>query len=233
MEFYHEWKKNKDNTLISLDYAEKFLASHSESTIPFFQGSEDEIRVIVQFLKDEPIDIFFEVIKKKDFEEKIPPHLYPCFSNFYNGATRLNEILEFSPNGSNFVEIGYMLMESETQLARMKYGENHSKLAEVMSLVEIRPTRPAIVKNTALGKYLAYIPIQDKENVLKKLLLRNVVIQRIIRDAMQNQASYKNIAVNLKKSTAYRRRTSIKYLIEFILQGTSFEYLVSQIDWQV
>ena len=124
-------------------------------------------------------------------------------------------------------------MESETQLARMKYGENHSKLAEVMSLVEIRPTRPAIVKNTALGKYLAYIPIQDKENVLKKLLLRNVVIQRIIRDAMQNQASYKNIAVNLKKSTAYRRRTSIKYLIEFILQGTSFEYLVSQIDWQV
>ena len=231
--FYDEWLERRNSGTDDYDYISAFICSAEETVQPLFTGSNEELALIFAVLKMVPIEDFFHVVKIDNKERELTPADIPCFSTLKNGASRLNELLEFEPDGFTFSEAGYQLINAIKPIAQIKYGENHSKLAAMMNLVVISTNRPSIVKATPWGKYLTRYNWHAKKDVLRKLLLRNICIKTIISNALNGSASYQNIVKALSKSTAIRRRTSVKCLIKFVLSESKYEDVLYRIDWAV
>lgn len=232
-QFYENWYEKRNNGTDDSDFLIGFIRGTDESMQPLFEGSDTELATVFSVLKQVPIEAFLSVVQQEEIERELTPVDVPCFSTLENGASRLNELLEFEPEGLTFADAGYQLMNSVKPGARVKYGENHSKLAAMMTLVTISSNRPAIVRATRWGTYLTRYDWRSKEEVLRKLLLRDLCVKTIVKDALIGSATYRNAVRVLSTSTAIRRRTNVRCLIEFVLSGTDREEVLSRIDWEV
>ncbi len=233
MGFYYEWGQNMGTTKES-HYIYKFLRSDAESISPLLSGSMEEQEGIYKILTSTPIESFFECLMKMTSElPSLNSSQIPCFSNMEKGASRLNELLLFSKNGLTFEQIGYQLIKAKSNCAKIKYGENQAKLALMMSLVSFDKKRPIVVYPTAWGTYLTRFSFEEKKNVLKKLLLRNPCIQHILFLAFHGVVSYQKVVSFLSKTSIVRRRTSVKYLITFILNDTERKDILKNIEWKI
>lgn len=234
MNFYRTW-----NETISLNVDDTaFLSSFLDSSVPsldiLHNGSDEDISYFFDVMVKVTHLRMVDYIASANLDDSLNASVIPCFSTFDNGAVRLNELLEFAPSGLTYAEIGYQLTSTPNQLAQIKYGENHAKLAEKMSLVLIKSVpRPAMVTTTALGHYLTKFKIEDKFIFLQKLLLRDRCVQKIVHDAANGTAKYREIVETLSSSTAYRRRTSVKSVVEFALNCDETRALLEKIDWEM
>lgn len=231
--FYENWYKKRTNGTDDSDCLISFIKGTAESVQPLFEGSDTELATVFSVLKQVPIEDFLSVVQQEKVARELTPADVPCFSTLKNGASRLNELLEFEPDGLTFSDAGYQLMNSVKPGARVKYGENHSKLAAMMSLVTISSNRPAIVRATRWGTYLTRYNWCAKEDVLRKLLLRDLCVKTIVKNALIGSTTYRNAVQVLSTSTAIRRRTNVRCLVEFVLSGTDREEVLSRIDWEV
>ena len=232
MSFFSTWHDVRSLGIDDSAFIKNFIERSEISLAPLNDGSEQEIVDAMQLIMTLPETEIIRIISEEDDVPLLPPDV-PCFSTFSNGAVRINELLEFAPEGLTYAEIGYQLVGATNQLAQIKYGENHAKLASMMSLVTISDHRPANIKSTALGRYLVTVPYEEKASVLKKLLLRDPCVQAIIRAAIAGEAIYRKVVENLSDSTAYRRRTSVKCVIEFALDLPETKHLLNQIVWDL
>lgn len=233
MDFYSVWSEMRANGIEDNAAIISFLTGSESALAPLYNGTEQELEQVFTVLDSIPIEHFFDVIETLELERELVPADVPCFSNFENGASRLNELLEFEPDGLTFSDAGYQLMNSVKPGARVKYGENHSKLAAMMSLVTISNSRPAVVKATVWGEFLTRYDLKRKAGVLQKLLLRDLCVKTIVKSALQGPATYRDAVKALSLSTALRRRTNVKCLVEFVLSGTDREEVLSRIDWEM
>lgn len=233
MGFYRNWKEKGLTSPDSNEYLEKFLRSEPETLLALKSGDEEELQEAYDVLHATPISAFFHGLKCITDLPPLAPADIPCFSTMENGASRLNELLSFAPEGLTFSQIGYQLMNSVKDGAQKKYGENQSKLAALMSLVELSTTRPVVVKETAWGSFLTRYDYSDKKDVLKKLLLRDPCVQNLICRAFSGPVRYDDVVSFLKHSTKVRRRTNVRYLVTFILKESDHEIALSNIDWDV
>ncbi len=231
MSFYIEWLNCK-NTDTEKRYLEWFLRLNPESTKVFYEGTESDIAVAVAIINSVPVERYIEVIDEMQFDEEITSSQVPQFSEFKDGLFRVPELLEFAPEGLSFDELGYQLVKSQTYDAGRKYGENHSKLANIADLVEIHK-RPSNVVNTALGKYLLKFLPDEKVDILQRLLLRQCLIQRMIHESAEGILNYRDSVKNLSNETAKRRRNNVRILLEFVLKDSEDEKRLSNINWQV
>jgi len=231
--FYNEWLTKRENGNEDGKYIAMFVQGNPSATEPLLIGNDTELAVAFSVIKEVPIECFFDAVQAETLQRELIPADVPCFSTLENGASRLNELLEFEPDGLTFEEAGYQLMNSVKPGAKVKYGENHAKLAAMMSLVTISRNRPAIVKATPWGTYLTRYDWRSKEDVLRKLLLRDLCVKTIVKNALDGSTTYRNAVRALSTSTAIRRRTNVKCLVEFVLSGTDREEVLSCIDWEV
>ena len=231
MSFYIEWLENK-NTDVERRYLEYFLRSNDKTIEVFRNGDEASLGIAISVINSVPIEKYVEVIDKLNCEDDVVSAQVPQFSDFNDGVYRIPELLEFSPNGMTFEKIGYQLVKSATEGAGIKYGENHAKLASTMELVTIRK-HPSNVRSTALGKYLIKFIPDEKNELLKRLLLRQYLVQKMIKGSANDVLSYRWVVSNLSMATAIRRRNNVRILLEFVLKDSSEEKRLSNIDWQV
>jgi len=231
MSFYEEWIENK-NTDAEKRFIEYFLKLVPESTEVFHKGSDAELGTAISVINSVSIERYIAVIDSMDYDIQIEAAQVPQFSDFGDGIYRVPELLEFAPEGMTFEKLGYQLVKSSTEGAGIKYGENHSKLASTMELVEITK-RPSNVMSTALGKYLIRFMPDEKKEVLRRLALRQYIAQKIIYDAGHGMISYREEVNRLSVATAVRRRNNVRVYLEFILKDTPCEKRLSNIDWQV
>lgn len=233
MNFYTTWEEVRALGVVDEAFFESFLQGSDISVKLFIEGNREELSSAIKFLEDIPIERFVETIGRMDIDNELKTAAIPCFSSFLHGAVRLNELLEFAPKGLSYTDIGHQIMNSANPSAQLKYGENHAKLAEMMSLVIIDYHKPALVKTTALGHHLTAVPWLKKADFLRKLLLRNQCVQLLLRQAISGEAVYRDIANRLSESTAIRRRTNVKCFMEFILEPESVQYLLQNINWEI
>lgn len=231
--FYNEWLEIRKHREADVEYITAFIQGRTEAIEPLLSGTDSELATVFTVIKDVPIEAFFDAVQNDTTLRDLVPADVPCFSTLENGASRLNELLEFEPDGLTFEDAGYQLMNSVKPGAKVKYGENHSKLAAMMSLVTISRSRPAIVKATPWGTFLTRYDWRSKEDVLRKLLLRDLCVKTVVKNALNGSTTYRNAVRSLSKSTAIRRRTNVKCLVEFVLSGTDREEVLSRIDWEV
>ncbi len=232
MSFYSTWHDVRALGIDDSAFIKSFIERSDVSLSALNDGNEQDIATVIQLLVALPEKEIVRMISCKD-EITLLPADVPCFSTFSNGAVRLNELLEFAPEGLTYAEIGYQLVGAASQLAQIKYGENHAKLAAMMSLVTISDHRPANIRATALGHYLVALSYEEKAVVLKKLILRDPCIQAIVQAAVAGEANYRRVVENLSDSTAYRRRTSVRCAVEFALDLPEINNLLDRIIWDL
>lgn len=232
MSFYSTWHDVRALGIDDSAFIKSFIERSDVSLSALNDGNEQDIATVIQLLVALPEKEIVRMISCKD-EITLLPADVPCFSTFFNGAVRLNELLEFAPEGLTYAEIGYQLVGAASQLAQIKYGENHAKLAAMMSLVTISDHRPANIRATALGHYLVALSYEEKAVVLKKLILRDPCIQAIVQAAVAGEANYRRVVETLSDSTAYRRRTSVRCAVEFALDLPETNNLLDRIIWDL
>jgi hypothetical protein len=153
-------------------------------------------------------------------ENKMLSELIPQFSNFDDGAyTVVNILMESDNKGLTFLQLGKKLLATgKTNYAYNKYGENHSKLAELLDLVTINQERPRKILLTELGKSFYHLKKQQKEKILKNQVYRMEIVKDII--VKHSEDTFNLIeylmANNLSLSTAKRRAPNVRKLFQFL-----------------
>ncbi len=233
MNFYSTWSNTRELKIDDYAFMNSFLMFSPISNDFFLDADIQDIEFAVNLLKEIPIENFIIGISKLNLDYKLDPTDIPCFSTFLNAANRVNELLEFAEEGLTFSELGLRLINASSLSARIKYGENHSKFAEMMSLVSISSNHPSVVRPTSLGQYLVGFSMDSKADILKKLLLRNKCIQLLIKGTFEGNADYRSTVSILSDSTAYRRRTNVKHAVEFALDYPNTNSILKQINWEM
>lgn len=231
MNYFEVW-----NEILSLGYDDSEFCQHFLSRAAYIEeifqnGSKEMQHQAFTVIKEIPFERL--VLNIEHDQHSFQPGDVPCFSSLNNGLERVPELLQFHESGISYQELGYLLKKGTTATACIKYGENHAKLAELASLVNIKKTKPATIRCSAFGKYLIHYPMDEKEQVLKKMLLRDPYIQHLISQAICGEASYKESVKALKTTTAVRRRTSTKELVHFVLRNTEYQEDYHNIDWSL
>ena len=157
---------------------------------------------------------------------KICPSGVPQFSNFENGAYKLPELLSESNTGYSFLEIGKLLLPTgKKDGAYTKYGENHSKLAEILGLVYItNSSKSRLVYISDLG--LKFLELSDnaKKLFLKYQIYNIPLIKYLFNICFNNVIDIEEFILDistLSQSTAKRRSSNVKGLIKFLIQDSS------------
>ena len=95
MDFYSVWAEMRKNRIDDGAAITAFLSRSEQSVHPLLSGGESECSKAFSILDSIPIEQFFEVAGSMPIERALIPADVPCFSSFENGASRLNELLEF------------------------------------------------------------------------------------------------------------------------------------------
>lgn len=233
MSYFKSWKETLSNGEDGRSFFIPFLANSEPVNKTIETGSPDEIKELISALSITDINTIISVASEYGAQKVITAADIPCFSLFANGVYRLPELLEFAPDGLMLYEIGYKLKHSKNLNGQIKYGENHAMLAALAGLVTITKSKPYIVKSTALAKTLILVNQPLKDKVLRIMFLQSPFVRHFLSALMADSASYRNITSCLKDSTSYRRRTSVKDVMSFVLKDSYLENALANMDWKV
>ncbi len=230
MGFYRVWDDVKKLDIDEKGFIDEYLTTSDKSIKDFESGKESEVAIICDVLINTKIGKLIDniIVNKTNICAKDIPQ----YSNFENAIIGVNRILSFSEGPLSFEELGKKLVNSKSEVACKKYGENHAKVAQELSLVTIDKQGVNFVSNTSFGNLFLMLSDELKYKLAKRLLLRNKFIQLLINEAKCGECSYQKLAEEvLSTSTAIRRKSNCKYIIELILKNTSHENLLHNISW--
>jgi len=232
MDFFSEWHEAYVKKADCTNYIQQFLRKTPASVDALLNSSFDELDKAYQVIRSTPLSDFIQGISSLPYDHQITAPEILQYSSFRDGVVRIPELLQFYPNGENFINLGYQMVGAPNEAANRKYGENHARLAEALSLATISASKPRFAMISAWGRYLLRYSFEEKLDIYKKLLLREYYLQTLITKAMNGQVSYFSVVSFLSESTALRRRSNTHHILDFILQGTDTEHYLTNINWQ-
>jgi len=148
-------------------------------------------------------------------------HNIPQYSNYDNGTYEMLKYLRMSGDfGPSFTEIGeHFLERGHKPVAYIKYGENHSKLAELLGLVEIKKTDRKRVYLSEVGKRIEKLEKKQQFDCFTKLAARVPIVQEAVKRGISSPKELEVLLNDyLSAVTALRRRRNTWILVER-LQG--------------
>lgn len=234
MDFYADWLSQISNNGNDDTFIHAFLAKEPESTSFLFESyDQDRFLTMLKLFQLLSIERLFTAIIEQGHTDCYTTLDISQFSDLGKAIETVPEILEFYPQGISYSDLGEKLMGDREYEACRKYGENHARTASVMSLARLSDKQPRLVFPTTLGHFLVDYQIQEKNSLLRALLLRNPFLQNMVSVTITGSKTYGDLVEGLSDSTARRRRQSIKKLMSFIFSGTEMESLLENIDWTV
>lgn len=144
------------------------------------------------------------------------------YSDFTDATVNICKSLKmFGDNGYRFLEIGKILQNDgviRNDVAYRKYGENHSKTAENIGLLQKIEYTYYL---SCLGYVLEYLTDLELTDLINRLILRNRLVQRLIYRSVNNgESSYSFECGFLKEKTAIRRKSNIRKLVQKVKIST-------------
>lgn len=230
MSFYGDWKKAKDNDEHIEDFLIRYLDTDPESEIVFEEGARADVLTAIKLLLSIPIASFiknithpYEFTTKDVFQ----------YSKLDDAIDTLCNILEYEEHLLSYEEVGHRLVHAPHQYANIKYGENHSKTAALLSLVVIKhvPERKCnMVHISSLGSVMTLLDKEEKEEIIRRLAIRNPFIKALIYKAKCGEASYvKEVSKVLSGQTIIRRKHNNEIVLNMVLKD---DPLRERIRWQ-
>ena len=226
MNFYLEW----ENSLYSIEenkkYTKRFLSKDDASLKVFNEGTNDELVTVCKFLLEIPISNFIYCI---DEDRKCTTDMIIQYSNLDHALVDVVRVLKFNNNSLTFAELGKIIINAKEEGACKKYGENHAKLASELSMVKLERKSSTIVSNTSFGDFSVGLSDKDRNELVKRLALRNKFIQKLIYLAKKGLVNYMDVAMEtLSESTAIRRKSNVRQIVNLILADNE---LANNIIW--
>ena len=230
MNFYEMWDFARSKQMDESSFLIDFLRQTSFSVEILENGTNDEVLLAISMLLSTDVDLF--VNKIEDNFNPISADSIVQFSTFEHALFSINRLIHFSNGKMTFSDLGKEIVNAKQDGANKKYGENHSKVAAMLSLVTLQRDGVFFVKNTTLGELSISMSKEDKIQLSRRLAIRNPFIQKIISEAKEGNCDYMILSRQyLSESTALRRKSNVKFIVTLILEGTSFEYLLKNIVW--
>lgn len=177
------------------------------------------------------IDKIIELIEKNYmYIKEIDSKNIPQFSNINN----IDKVLNIISSNENILykDIGYYFNKNASEIAQQKYGENHYKICSQIGFT----TEKKPYSLTFIGEEYKKFSKDEKEDLKTKLMLRIPIIQYIIVNAKKGRVSVMELLEQyVAKSTAVRRRSNIKVIVNKIvdLAGNEYKEIINNnIDWK-
>lgn len=228
MSFYEDWKNCIENNDNDLDYREAFLKKKDFTRRVLKNGNNKQIECFCKLLIYYDIQRLIDTIDDS-FYNQLTPSMIMQYSNLQHGTSKLIEVL-YNKDGLSYPDIGKTLVGSSELYAATKYGENHSKLAREFDLVSITSHKPSFVRITSFGKCFAFFDTAEQIELIKKLTLRDPLIQNLIIKGKKGIVYYYDECSCLSDSTKIRRRRNVRRLFELIFQGID-NSIINNVIW--
>lgn len=226
MNFYTEWKKNIFDIEENKKYTKKFLLKTPESLEIFNNGSTEELIEVCKFLLQLPISNFIYCIEE---DRKCTTDMIIQYSNLEHALVDVSRVLKYNKTPLTFSELGKIIIKAKEEGACKKYGENHAKLANEFSMVNLERKSSTEVTNTAFGDLSVELSNDDRLELARRLIIRNEFIQKLIYLAKKGFVIYMETACEtLSVSTALRRKSNNRQLINLVLKDNE---LINNIVW--
>lgn len=200
----------------TLSIQQKDLDVHT--TIKYFT-LEDFTKEFILYIINNYKQVFNKILEI-DCKDEINSRNIPQYSNFDDATVNGIKIIKYSGlNGITFDKLGFLFLDSKPkEEALKKYGENHSKILELLDLVYISETSPRLIYTTILGRYIMKNIGLSNTDIINKILTINFLKIPIIKRLYLNQDLETTSELNkyLSEATALRRTNNVKRIIEFI-----------------
>lgn len=166
-----------------------------------------------------PLSDIFEIVCTNPSLEEVLPSNIPQFSNLPDAYIETPRILQLSGFAMSYDELGTYLDDGKVknEVARRKYGENHSKLATLLDLTVIVSTHNSYkVAVSVFGRAFNKRTESEKKKLTARLLLRIPIIQKMVIDALNSEVDIEDELSCLSAKTKTRRKSNIVSIIELI-----------------
>lgn len=176
--------------------------------------TSDAKELVCQLIKCNPMEIRALMLDLD--QKKVTTYNIPQYSSFDDGSIRLIEYLRMAGDfGPSFVEVGQHFLDiGHSEVAYTKYGENHSKLGELLGLVEIIKKDRKRVFLTDLGREVEKLDKEKQRVCLAKLSARIPIVQEAMKkDICDIDKLEQLLNIYLSAATALRRRRNTWDLI--------------------
>lgn len=172
--------------------------------------------LLIQMSMDELVQY---VINNQEELPEVTTKNIPQFSKIDDVVKVLWILADSGIEKLDYAQIGfYLCPDNSTEGACRKYGENHYKLASQLGFVT--PDKPYEI--TDLGFYFYSLDDMNRKKLLKKLILRIPIIQRIIIEAQTKIVSIREeLGKWLSPSTVIRRSSNVYSLINLLRDDAS------------
>lgn len=239
MGFFQEWNKN----IYDPTYVAMFLSKSKESREVFSQGSEEDVRFACDVLRKIPMDIFLYALQTLPGTRHPKSDEIPQNGTLEKAVCEVPQALAFAPKGLICEELGLRLGAVKGGDAPRKSGEGNGKLAASLDLV-IKMKLPTNAKRRSkngyvispLGRYLLqFQQLEEKSDIISRLLIRERFAQELLVNAMRGYAKYEDVVSEIESSkTRERRRQNVRRIMLLIAAQSEHgpDYL-EKIDWKV
>ena len=219
MNFYQNWAETIRNGLDDSEYIKIFLDCQNDAVDCLVYGEKEDVVFAIQVLLSVPVERFvFAIDHDYDFASK---DVFQ-YSKFEDATVTLCNLLEYEYPTLNFIDAGSKLAHAQNEYACIKYGENHIKLANALSLVKIEKfssRKMCEASITSLGSITTAMSNPDRDELIKRLAIRNSFVKALIFHAKNGNVEYKTLVSKvLSGQTIIRRKHNVEIIVNRILE---------------
>ena len=220
MNFYKNWAETIRNDLDDSGYIKDFLNCENDTVDCLLNGEKDEVVFAIQVLLSVPMERFiFAIDHDYDFASK---DVFQ-YSKLEDATVTLCNLLEYEYPTLNFMDAGSKLAHAQNEYACIKYGENHIKLANALSLVKIEKflgRKMCEASITSLGSISTAMSSRDRDELINRLAIRNSFVKALIFYAKNGNVEYKTLVSKvLSGQTIIRRKHNVEIIVTRILEN--------------
>lgn len=218
------WKKSSFNEedkkqVVSLYYSHALGLSRFDKPLKLCAlTSKDVANIIIDILKNVSCNDILKIIKNDFVPYDIGATDIPQFSDFddcFQGVTE--SIVTSGLKDITFEKMGYLLRTVQrNSIADKKYGENHSKSAEILGLTNIsKKGATKCINITPVGEVFYSLPQTEQNDLKPKLILYSKMMQNyFVQD--ESEETLQQMMSVLSESTQKRRRPNVMAFINSV-----------------
>ena len=223
---------NDSDQLLSLFFSRGYENERNENLfLRSFKMDYGDVISYVQSLVQTPLPLFVNYIEDNCSPSYITYQDVVQYSSFSDATSGICKVLmDVDNNGLSNIEVGRALLNDGKERnngALRKYGENHAKTAIELGLVHSLYGYNYL---TCLGLVYSQLNILEQKEMLRRTVLRNRFIQKVITKSRCSQVVLFEELSFLSASTVKRRMPNIRYLFSLLIGNEpEMEYLLKKI----
>ena len=194
----------------------------------------EEVENYVHQILSIPIDILIKHDIETETIDAITAGDIFQFSSLKAGTNQICCALSDAGNpGVTFIQAGKLLLGDDKQrsdVAYVKYGENHLKMAEALGLL-FELTHTYFV--SCIGMIYSHLNDADRQKLTVRLFLRNKLIARLIKASSNASVDARQFLYMLSDTTYIRRKSSLKCILKYLQDSPEYDFseIVSKIKF--